>query len=267
MTEREDGPGVGSSFVEGVRNLFAAVQRWFEDNSEQLTELVRSVHRNVISEKAGWLLHHTTPLHLITDEMTERDVGPILEAYYRDNWPTVAGAFRDQLAIMDIDEEARATFEEALAAHGAGLYRATVRVLFPEIERVAREHLLGGSLKGMASLTEVRQAAGDLGWSDLKKFGDGPIFGQLAAMSYHLYGTAKTPQRLAEVAASAIPNRHAAIHGLVSYSSAQSSLSALIMAEFMFKVISVLKHEPGIASALQLPMGTSSPVSVAQGTT
>jgi hypothetical protein len=186
-----------------------------------------------------------------------------IEAYYRDNWLSVAVAFRTQLSMMDIDEEARAVFDEALAAHGAGLYRAAVRALFPEIERVAREHLLEGTLKGIASLTEVRRAAGDLGWSELQKFGEGPIFGQFAAMSHHLYEVVKTPERIAELIASPIPNRHAALHGLVAYSSLQSSLAALIMTEFMFKAISILKAQPEIVPApkVQLLGTDASPLS------
>lgn len=252
-----------TAFVGGVSDLFARVRRWLEDNSEQITALVRTAHRNVIFDKAGWLLHHTTPLHLITDDMTERDITPILEAYYRDNWLSVAVAFRSQLAMMDIDEEARAVFDEALAAHSAGLYRAAVRALFPEIERVAREHLLEGTLKGIASLTEVRRATGYLGWSELQKFGEGPIFGQFAAMSHHLYEVVKTPERIAELTASPIPNRHAALHGLVAYSSLQSSLAALIMTEFMFKAISILKAQPEIVPApkVQLPGTDASPLS------
>jgi hypothetical protein len=42
----------------------------------------------------------------------------------------------------------------------------------------------------------------------------------------------KTPERLAEVAADPVPNRHAALHGLVVYSTRQASMNALIMAEY-----------------------------------
>lgn len=241
--------------VAGVSDLFARMRQWLEDNNEALAALALMAHRSIISDRAGWLLHHTTPLHLITADMTAHDVVPVLEAYYRDNWPQVTAEFRGQLATLDIDEEARAVFEEALAAHGAGLYRATVRVLFPEIECVAREHLLEGTLKGITSLTAVRRAADGLAWNELQPFGEGPLVGQFLTMSDHLYTAARTPDRIAELAASPIPNRHAALHGLVAYNSLQSSLAALVMTEFMFKMISILKARPGI---VPLPEGKPS---------
>ncbi len=39
-----------------------------------------------------------------------------------------------------------------------------------------------------------------------------------------------------------VPNRHAAVHGLVSYSSMQNSLNTIFMADYIFQVISFLKN-------------------------
>ena len=232
--------------VAGLAELFSRVRQWLTDNSEQIAQLIRGMHRHVILDKAGWLTHHTTPFHLIADEMSALDITPILTDYYRENWPTVDAAFRAQLATMDIDDEAKATFREALDAHGAGLYRATVRVLFPEIERVARTDLLEGTLKGIASLVEIRQASENLGFSAFEQLGGWPVFAQFATMSHHLYERVETPDRLAQLSTQSVPNRHAALHGLIPYNSLQSSLSALIMAEFMFKIVTILKQQPGL---------------------
>lgn len=95
------------AFAVRVSHVFANIRDWLEENSEQIGALIRTAHHNVIFERAGWLLHHTTPLDLIADDMTEHDITPILEAYYRDNWLNVAAAFRCQLETMDIDDEAR----------------------------------------------------------------------------------------------------------------------------------------------------------------
>lgn len=232
------------AFLASVSDLFTRLRLWVEANGDQILSVARVAHRNIIFEKAGWLLHHTTPLHLITDDMTEHDITPILEAYYLENWSDIAVAFRNRVGEMNVDKEARAAFEEALLAHGAGLYRAAIRVVFPEIERIARDQLLEGTLEGIASLKEVRQAAGELGWGEWQKFGEDPIFGQFTVMSYHLYEVAKTRERIAQLACSPIPNRHAALHGLIAYTSLQSSVSAIIMAEFMFKAISILRDRP-----------------------
>ena len=61
----------------------------------------------------------------------------------------------------------------------------------------------------------------------------GAISPKLSRMfARHLYSNVKAPQRLSEVEADPVPNRHAALHGLVVYASAQASLNALIMAEY-----------------------------------
>ncbi|MCY4138623.1 MAG: hypothetical protein OXF56_10200 [Rhodobacteraceae bacterium] len=39
-----------------------------------------------------------------------------------------------------------------------------------------------------------------------------------------------------------MPNRHAAVHGLVVYSSMQNSLNAIFMADYIFQPIGVLKR-------------------------
>lgn len=241
-----DGDGFDGDFAATVRSLFDRIQEWLGENSEEITKIIRSVHRYVIFSDSGWFLHYTTPIDLISDDATSSNITPIMAAYYRDNWPEVAAAFRTQLALMDVDEEAKATFEEALEAHGAGLYRCAVRVLFPEIERLARNELLNGSLGRITSLLEVRRAAGALGTSELHLFGDQSVFGQFVVMSEHLYAEVRSPDRLEELSNSPIPNRHAALHGLISYNSLQSSLAGLIMAEFMFKAISIIKAQPDL---------------------
>jgi hypothetical protein len=234
----------------GVTDLIAPlaqaienIRKWLKENEEEVEEFVRTAHRNVIFEKAGWLIHHSTPMHLITDEMKAEDIPPILEAYYHENWERIAAEFRIRVSLMNIDDGARAMFDEALNAHGAGLYRCTVRLVFPEIERFAREHLLNVSLKSLASLTEIRKATGEMGWSDLQAATDGPVFLQFGAMVHHVYEKVETPDRLAKIATSPIPNRHAALHGLISYNNFQSSLAAIIMAEFMFGIISYLVNQ------------------------
>jgi hypothetical protein len=116
-----------------------------------------------------------------------------------------------------------------------------VRLLFPEIERIARAELLNGRLGGIASLKKVRAAVGQLGLSELAPQDGGPVFSQFGRMAHHLYETASTQERVAELANDPVPNRHAAVHGLVTYRTMQSSLNALIMTEFMYQAIPAVK--------------------------
>ncbi|EIZ79223.1 hypothetical protein WSK_2068 [Novosphingobium sp. Rr 2-17] len=223
-----------------VPKLIAGVRDFLQ--SDEVISVMRVAHRNLICQDAGWLFHYTTPIHLFTDEMNARDAGTMLEEYYRTNWPDIETSFRHELQASDVDDEAKAAFDEALRAHRAGLYRCSVRTLFPEIERQARIHFNGGKLNSLASLKEVRKAIGGLGWSELQEARNGPVFVQFATMAHHLYEKVETQESFEKFSATPIPNRHAAVHGLISYDSMQSSIAALIMTEFMFRMITFIKN-------------------------
>ena len=64
--------------------------------------------------------------------------------YYTDNWVEVRTQLESRLSSYDIDDEAKATFREALGVHEAGFYRAVSRLLFPEFERLFRAALFDG---------------------------------------------------------------------------------------------------------------------------
>ena len=67
-----------------------------------------------------------------------------------------------RLAEYPLDDEAKETFREALTAHGAGLYRSVCRLVFPEIERVARKELHADRMERITSQHELRKVAGGL---------------------------------------------------------------------------------------------------------
>jgi hypothetical protein len=56
-------------------------------------------------------------------------------------------------------------------------------------------------------------------------------------LAEHCYERVKTADAVAACVADPVPNRHAAIHGLVSYTSHLNSLNMLIMADFIFYVV------------------------------
>jgi hypothetical protein len=227
--------------VNAIEEILKGFGRWIEDNSGPIVELLRKAHHHLLFDKAGWIPHYSTPFSIVGDDIDAANLSALLDGYYRQNWPQVRGEFEARLIGLKVDAEAKATFSEALDAHGHGLYRVTARLLFPEIERVARTELLDGRLSGITSLKEVRDAVGELGLSELGPQGGGPVFAQFARMAHHLYETASTPERVAELASDPVPNRHAAIHGLVTYRTMQSSLNALIMTEFMYQAIPAAK--------------------------
>jgi hypothetical protein len=223
-----------------------AARRWVEADSRTMMRLQRHLHRYKLCESAGWIPHYTTPLSLIEDDTDAADLSHRLNQYYKTNWPQVRSEFETRLTGLNVDEEARAAFLEGLQAHGYGLYRATPRLLFPEIERIARIELHGGRFAPITSLVEVRKAAINLRATEIVQQAGGPgvVLAQFKRMRYHLYETAFEQERVTQLATDPVPNRHATLHGLVSYRTMQSSLNALIMTEFMFRIIPALKTNP-----------------------
>lgn len=215
----------------GVGLAVLRVRRWIRRHEPLLTALLETWARYHALDRSGWLPHHTTPFHLLDPADQDSAVaGRILADYYEAEWPAVEAAFRLRLEDHGFDAETLATFDEALITHRYRLYRATPRTLFPDIERKTRE-VLNEGLTTKAGLWSLRRQVDALGMENFTRAG--VVSPKLYRMfARHLYSNVKTPERLAEVAADPVPNRHAALHGLVVYASGQASLNALIMAEY-----------------------------------
>ena len=89
-----------------------------------------------------------------------------LLSYYTDNWGEVRAQLETQLSSYNIDDEAEATFREALDAHEAGLYRCVSRVLFPEFEREFRVALFDGGVGSITYKKFIKKLSGTA--ADLK---------------------------------------------------------------------------------------------------
>ena len=114
-----------------------------------------------------------------------------------------------RLGDYHIDEEARAAFREAFAAHDAGLYRCVCRLLFPEIER-----MIGAGDVGSKKMLEELTGAGDLADFAFKEPFDYVLFRRLV---HHAYAGVKTEDERVGVRAGSGPQpsrRHAWFGGL-----------------------------------------------------
>lgn len=191
-------------------------------------------------EQAGWLPHYTTPFTAISEAADDVDVRGLIENHYRENWTDVRKQFLRQLRGYDVDEEAKETFAEALGAHEHGFFRSTCRLLFPEIERVVRTDLLDGKPGTRAGVIELQEAASQMGLSEINPGGLAG-FTLYMKLAEHLYVNVYTKEDLQKVASDAVPNRHAAIHGLVAYKTFQNSMNVLIMGDFIFQVVAAAK--------------------------
>lgn len=208
--------------------------------------------------RAGWLPHYTTPFDEIM--MGHKDTEAIrvqVLQHYTENWDRVRSQIEDRMANYSIDEEAKATFREALDAHGAGLYRCVVRVLFPEVERILRTTVLDDAAKRIGYGELVTDFTTGK-W--IENFVIGELY-ELHLFSHFtkalrkeplsdsdelVYGWFQRADREGDVARlmqDPVPNRHAAMHGLVSYSTQQNSLNALFLADYIFGIVSKSAHE------------------------
>ena len=115
----------------------------------------------------------------------------------------------------------------------------------PEIERVSRVELHGDRRECITSQPLLRKLAGQL---PISAVGPGGFLALnlFRRLSEHLYEHVDDEDSRLRFAQDPVPNRHAAVHGLVVYSSMQNSLNAVFMADFIFQGISLLK---GLASA------------------
>lgn len=216
--------------------------------------LIEEGRKAAMVEKSGWLPHQTTPFNLLAIEDMEDDkVGDLIAEYYATEWPAVEQAFLTQLADYDLDEEAKETMHEALLAHRHGMFRVAPRLLFPEIERVCSDAFFDGkrtitvpTKKGKQSrlpITRLKEV-----WEMVREL---PA-GDLAAYEYswqlfrkvedHLYDEVGDDDAAREkYRADPVPNRHGALHGIICYKTQQTSLNTIIMADFIFHLVSQLK--------------------------
>ena len=215
--------------------------------------------------KRGWVPNHTTPFavppsgrrmrgrrHQATDFAAGTTTPGYRLAYYTDNWPEVRASLESRMSSLDIDDEAKATFREALDAHEGGLYRCVSRLLFPEFERVFRGALFEGRAGQIQYHEFVTRLTGDAANLELADFLTAGIQ-DMVLFKYLTEGvrnsnasgnrsTGAEPKyepglavgvnetNVERAKQNPIPTRHAVAHGLVAYSSQQSSLNAIFIA-------------------------------------
>ena len=200
----------------------------------------------------GWVPNHTTPFDLVAKC---GDDGARLQTslldYYTDNWAEVRTQLESRIPSDGIDDEAKATFREALDNHEAGRYRSVSRVLFPELDRVFRAELCDGRAGQISFNKFVGELTGknaNLGLGDFLISGiqDMVLFDYLTkggkSAGPGLAVDVRNEANVERAKRSPIPTRHAVVHGLVAYSSPQSSLNAIFIADYVFSVLSVAQR-------------------------
>lgn len=184
----------------------------------------------------GWLPYHTVAIDYV--EECNGDVSLLetrLTDFYKDNWESIHADIDTRLDQYQVSEETKATFREALDAHGVGHYRCVCRVLFPQVDREFRIHFFEDKAGPISSkdmlerLTKRRELVNFLpreayGWI---------LFGRLVD---HLYAQVDDTNR-EQYEQDYVPNRHASIHGLVPYAAFKHSVNMIVMADYIFQVL------------------------------
>ena len=216
--------------------------------------LIEESRKAAMVERSGWLPHYTTPFHLLESEsMDHALVADMIAEHYAKEWTVVEQAFLAQLANYDIDEEAKETMLEALRAHRQGMFRVAPRLLFPEIERVCSDAFFEGkrtiivpTKKGkqarlpITRLKEVWEMVHELPLGDIAAYEySWNLFRKVEEHLYEEVGDDETAREKYRV--DPVPNRHGALHGIICYNTQQTSLNTIIMADFIFHLVSQLK--------------------------
>src|SRR4051812_7700835 len=136
-----------------IAPLFQEINSFISRNREQIVALGARLHKSVnalqpyMADLEAWakvweknkrlreagFLPHSTTLRFAEDETLDSAVlSDAIEAHYKANWPDIVEQFSAAIETYAVDDEAKATFREALGAHGNGHYRSVCRVLFPE---------------------------------------------------------------------------------------------------------------------------------------
>ena len=217
----------------------AKMKRALGQSVSPIARVFSAMNLGSVLEKNGWFPHYTMPEDLIAENQGNPAFNEVLIDYYRRNWPTVRQSIERRLGTYLVDNEAKEAFRECLDAHENGLYRLVCRSSFPEVERIIRIEINHNNVGQFSVQNLVRQHFDDLPVSVFpnSKFG----FAGYRQFTEHLYAPVKDDADRQRFSSHPIPNRHAAIHGLIPYSSEQSSLNSIFIAEYVFQLITAQK--------------------------
>ena len=231
-----------STEMTSVSRAVAGISRSAEMTSilsRKCSETLATFREKAQFEEAEWFAHSTFPRHLLNSNGHETNSDEIVLTFYRENWSTVRQVIEKELSECHVDREANEAVRQALIAHESGLYRLVPPSLFTAIERAVRVCLYDDKVGSISVKDRLVNLVSRLPISVLP---DRILaFVGFAQLSHHLYENIHTDDVRERFLDASIPNRHAAIHGLVIYSSEKSSLNAIFVAMYVFRILTVLK--------------------------
>ena len=194
-----------------------------------------------VAEELGWVVHRTLPTTVLEDA-SEDNLNEAIMTYYKERWAEVRREIELATSGYLIDEDSKDTMSQILSAHEYGLYRLVPVAIMVEIERAARVHLYGELVGRHLDIKgKIVDEIGELPISAFQDITSGII--QHETLENHLYEHIDDDGDRSQFAENPIPNRHAAIHGLVPYSTEKSSLNSIFLADFVLQMITEMKRE------------------------
>lgn len=218
-------------FLGNHEALMKSIQGW--------ADAMQGTVKNPAAKKAlrerGILPHKSTPWNLFEPDMPDEFPDAVL-SHYSTEWDQARAMFLTDLDGYQIGEEAKEAYIEGIECHTSNLYRPAILTVLPAAETEFRRNFDIAPGKPAASLRELREA--------IMEAPVGVILSHVApfdlfeTLDKHLYERVQSQEDVARLATDPIPNRHAAIHGLIQYKSELNSLNALILTDYVFFVIS-----------------------------
>ena len=222
------------------RRIGASAMRWVGRQGQRVIgwedPLATGREKGERLMRHGWFPHHTIPGPLLDDGIDDADFNVLLLAYYRENWASVRQSIERNLLTYSVDDETKAALREALQAHEYGLYRSVCRTLMTEVEHVIRIHLYGGKVGHFSVKQQIADACDSLPVSMLPDRRMG--FVGYTCLQNHLYSQIRDETDRSRFVDHRIPNRHAALHGLLTYPTVQSSLNSIFIADYVMQLVS-----------------------------
>ena len=189
--------------------------------------------------EVGWVVHHTLPTWLL-DETAEEDLDGAIATYYKTQWGEVRRSIEANTAGYLIGRDSHELMKEGLEAHEMGLYRLVPRSVLPEIEAVIRKDLSGKNYGSLDMGKEIDKLA-DVPAMYIRNLTSAIL--EFDALQEHLYVSIRDDATRDEFADTEIPNRHAAIHGIIAYASEKSSLNSIFLTDFVLQMVSEMKRQ------------------------
>ena len=195
--------------------------------------------KGYLLDKNGWFPHYTIPEEFLNQDDDVEGFNIKLLNYYRENWGEIRVRIERNLPNYLVDDETKAVFHEALTAHSMRIYRCVPRTLISEIERIVRVEFYGNKV-GSFSVGGLIQDR--FSKSPVSIFPDRSFwFVGFEQLTGHIYESIRDADTRLQFSESSVPNRHASLHGLISYSSEQNSLNSIFIAEYVMQLITAGK--------------------------